>query len=372
MKKIYWLVNQFFKIGGTEIVTYQILSELKKNYEVHIILLSDDSINEEVFSDLNGLIVHKLNIDKQIIRNEDFFAKKNFFVSLQTVFKVGYFNFIKKFKYRKEILKLTNENDLIFYSSIFCYMIAPKNRKNYYHVHYNSRYINSFLNKIVFNVLSKKPKKYIFLCDETMNKVGLKPSTFIYNPSRIAIHDNFVENEKAKLIFIARFEHQKDPLSAVKVINELSKLTSNFECDFYGKGDLKEKMVSLAKELGILDKFIHMHDATSDVVKAFEGKDLMLMTSKFEGFALSIIEASSMCVPTCLYNYGDGCKEEIINGVTGLYIDKKDEKELAKEIYNIINDKKRLNEMKINAQKHARKFEIEKIGNDWVEFINGE
>ena len=181
MGKIYWFINQFCKRGGTEIVTNQIINFLCHDYEIEVVLLDNDKINYDLFTIKPDYKITQLDIDKKIIRNEDYFSK-NIFKNIALAFKIINFSLFKKRKYRQLIKEHTTKDDILIFCSPYGMMIAPKDRNNYFHVHYNSRYINKSLNRVIINALSVKPKEYILLTEETCKSSHLHPTTFIYNP----------------------------------------------------------------------------------------------------------------------------------------------------------------------------------------------
>ena len=92
MGKIYWFINQFCKRGGTEIVTNQIINFLCNDYEIEVVLLDNDKINHDLFTIKPDYKITQLDIDKKIIRNEDYFSK-NIFKNIALAFKI--INFCK-------------------------------------------------------------------------------------------------------------------------------------------------------------------------------------------------------------------------------------------------------------------------------------
>ena len=121
---------------------------------------------------------------------------------------------------------------------------------------------------------------------------------------------------KLKLLWVGRFTDIKDPAYAVKVIEELEKLSpGKFELDMVGGGELFELINESAHNMPV--------SFSGWVDKPFENSghfDLLLLTSKNEGMGLVMLEAANCRKPTVARNVG-GIGEFIAGGVNGLLID---------------------------------------------------
>jgi glycosyltransferase involved in cell wall biosynthesis len=120
---------------------------------------------------------------------------------------------------------------------------------------------------------------------------------------------------KLKLLWVGRFTEIKDPAYAVKVIEELERLSPDkFELNMVGGGELFETIKKNAKNLPVT--FSGWLD------KPFENSgyfDLLMLTSKNEGMGLVMLEAANYRKPTVARSVG-GVGEFIANGVNGLLI----------------------------------------------------
>lgn len=366
-KRVFWFINQFSKIGGIEIVSYLIALSIKDDVDLHVVLLSNDSMDNKLFGRISELNITTLNIDKHIIRNEDYFKKKNIFTKIKTFIAVINYGLFSKYKYRKKAFNMTNKDDILIFSSPISYLIAPKKRNVFFHYHFNYRFFNSFINKNALRLLSIKPKLNIFLSEETMKLAKLKNSIYLYNPSRILREENF-EFHNNSIVFLARYEMQKRPILALRIIKKLSKINMNFHVDFYGSGYYEKNMKQYVKN-NKLTKYVSINGPIDSKV-AFLKADLLIVTSSFEGFPLSIIEAASLSVPTISLNYGDGINEVIKNNVTGIIVDKNDGKMMALKINELLNNKEKLLKYKHNAFEFGKIFSIGYIKEEWVEVIN--
>jgi glycosyltransferase involved in cell wall biosynthesis len=121
--------------------------------------------------------------------------------------------------------------------------------------------------------------------------------------------------DKLKLLWVGRFTDIKDPAYAVKVIEELERLSPDkFELNMVGGGELFERIKKSAQNLPIT--------FSGWIDKPFENSghfDLLMLTSKNEGMGLVMLEAANYRKPTVARSVG-GVGEFIANGFNGLLI----------------------------------------------------
>ena len=107
----------------------------------------------------------------------------------------------------------------------------------------------------------------------------------------------------------------------------------------YGKGELKNKLEALTKELQIEDKVIFKgYISNEDVPKALNEMDIFVVPSINESFGVAAVEAMACEIPVIASSVG-GLKEVIVDKETGYLVPKKDHKEIAKYLKKLILDK---------------------------------
>lgn len=103
-------------------------------------------------------------------------------------------------------------------------------------------------------------------------------------------------HDPARLINIGRLTRQKDQVTLLKALAET---TLPWRLQLVGTGEMKVELEDLTRELGIADKvdFLgHRHD----IGRLLAESDLFVSTSRWEGLALTVIEAAATGVPMVL------------------------------------------------------------------------
>lgn len=133
------------------------------------------------------------------------------------------------------------------------------------------------------------------------------------------------------IIMVARFQEQKDHLGLIRALNELRDL--DWKLQLVGEdGGLMQKAKDLVAKLE-LDKRIFFLGNRIDVNELLSKSQIFVLTSFWEGFPLTIIEAMRAGLPVIASNVG-GVSEAVINNKTGFVVN--DYFELKNNLKNLI------------------------------------
>jgi len=125
--------------------------------------------------------------------------------------------------------------------------------------------------------------------------------------SRDTVFPKFnIPTSKNIMIFVGRFDHQKDPLLLIDSIAKVFNQQSTGQLLLIGDGVLKENVITRIEEHGIADR-IHLLGAVSqdEVASYLRASDLLLLSSAYEGMPRCVVEALGCGVPVVTTNVGE-------------------------------------------------------------------
>ena len=96
---------------------------------------------------------------------------------------------------------------------------------------------------------------------------------------------------------------------------------------------------------------------------------IFVVTSKYEGLGLSMLEARAMKVPCVSFDVKMGPRELIHHEVDGYLVPPFDCEEMAKKIETLINDPKLGTQFAENAFLCMDEFEPKKVTKQWVDIL---
>ena len=245
-------------------------------------------------------------------------------------------------------------------------LFLPKNIKFIFSEHniYNRR--RSFkLFKILDTFIYSR--YYKIICVSKQVQVALiewlpnlqRKSVVISNAVPVPDLSNWSPVKKYDVLFVGRLTKAKGVDILIKAINILKeKYRKEIKAVIVGKGDLEEELKELVKELGI-EKEVEFLGVRKDIEKLMKSTKLFVLSSRWEGLPLTILEAMSSGAGIIATKVG-GIPEIIQNGKEGILISPEDSETLAGAIAELLKDRELRVKLGINAYKKVKeKYSIE-------------
>jgi glycosyltransferase involved in cell wall biosynthesis len=164
--------------------------------------------------------------------------------------------------------------------------------------------------------------------------------------------------EPPRLISVARFAEPKDHLTLLQALAGLNDL--NWHLDLVGDGPQQKFVESLAGDPRLAGK-VSILGMRSDVMELLAKSSLFILSSKREGFPISILEAMRAGLPVIATEVG-GVAEAIIDGETGYLVPVGDKVLMQKRICALVEDPKLRKQMGDKGrERFLQHFTLEKM-----------
>lgn len=349
-----WIID---RVDGGLKVAVNLANELSDKYEVHLVSIV---ATEECFFDLRSNVKYK-NLSREKLSMQKHFLKSVLLLreyikkhDIQIVFGIG-----------------MSMNGIGLSSTI------GLNAKFISCDHTNSIVDTDMAIKRVQRYMAAKfADKIITLTDADRNnyisKYNINPQKveFIYNwINSINSVEKYNVNSR-KLVTVGRFDKQKgyDYLSKVTV-NVLSKYP-DWQWDIYGSGDdkIKEELVEQFNIGEVLSQVNFMGNVKG-IDNIYPNHGIYVMTSRYEGLPLVLLEAKQYGLPIVSFNCPTGPSEIVIDGENGYLINDFDIEEMSNKICKLIEDKELRGRFSENSLNDTEKFSKERILQQWIHLI---
>lgn len=245
------------------------------------------------------------------------------------------------------------------------------------------------------NFNKRRMKKYfpdlvnclIVSSDESLNRYknffATTSSSFkvkkIYNP--LGIVPSKSNHDSKKIVSLGRIDKQKGFENLILAFKKVNESNPDWTLDLYGNGPEKDNLLSLIKENG-LDNVVSIYEPSKDVSSIFASAAIYVMTSRYEGYANTLVEALACGTPSISYDWLMGVDDIIENGKNGLIVKLKDRAEflngcinqddinnLAEAIIKLINDCELRKKFINNSAKIIETRNKDIIINKWKDII---
>lgn len=344
-------------LGGTEKVIIQLCSNLKDKFN-KIVVCSCGGIYEQKLKDM-GIIHYKINdIEKKSFVN----IVKNTFVLMRII------------KEEKIDIIHTHHRMAAFYIAI----INKKKKMKFIHTAHNI-----FEDKKILTCFALKNATVVAVGKEVKNnlvefyKINQNQIKIIYNAIKgynkeIKIEDKILRwKEKGYVTVgnIGRLSQQKGMKYYIDSIN-LAK-SHNLKVKFFiiGDGEDRSKIENKIRELGLSDE-VFLLGYREDIQNIMKQLDFIVLSSLWEGFPLTPIEAFSVSKPVIATNI-PGTNEIVIDDFNGILVKAKDSKELYEAIEYLYNNTEKMKEYSMNAYKtYIEKFSYDQFVDKYLMLYN--
>lgn len=225
--------------------------------------------------------------------------------------------------------------------------------------------------------------KVVFVSDKMREQaVELYPDqvgkfVMIYNPQNIeALQERasqFEVDDDDYILTIARIEEsQKDYTTLIKAYrlakDELGERLPKLR--IIGKGQDRDAMQRLADELGIGDSVVFMGVMPNPMPWLVRARAFVL-SSKFEGLPVSLVEALLLNVPIIASDCPVGPREVLNDGKCGTLVPVGDVNLMAKAIVEMVTDGEMVARYKAQEAEHAKKFVWAEASRKFSELCEG-
>lgn len=163
----------------------------------------------------------------------------------------------------------------------------------------------------------------------------------VVNPQKlITIHNGVANTNRIaspnqnppRIAMVARLAPPKEHDTLFRVL----KVLPHVNLELVGDGPRRAELESLASSLGIADR-VHFLGNVTQVEQVLERVQIFVLTSNYEAFPLSILEAMRAGLPVVASDVG-GVSEAVIDGETGYLVQKGNTKMLYERLLTLIND----------------------------------
>ncbi|MDU1904877.1 MAG: glycosyltransferase [Dysgonomonas sp.] len=167
------------------------------------------------------------------------------------------------------------------------------------------------------------------------------------------------KTEKKVIIQVSSFRDQKDQPTLIKA---MSLLPEDLELLLVGEGENKRKCEKLAKELDLTTR-VHFLGIRTDIAELFRSSDIAILSSHYEGFGLSAVEAMASGKPLIASDVPG--LSRVVEGA-GLLFSPGNDKDLANKINSLIKDEELYIKTAEACQKRAEEYDINIMVNKYI------
>lgn len=166
------------------------------------------------------------------------------------------------------------------------------------------------------------------------------------------------------LISVGRYDAQKGYDLLIEAWSLVVAKHPDWQMHIFGSGPLREFLQKMIDEYGIASSFI-LNPPTPEIYDKYLEHSIYVMSSRFEGFGLVLIEAMSCGLPCISFDCPSGPSEIIRTGEDGILVENGNVEKLSEAICRLIDNQQERKQMGIKARQNSLRYSKDRIMRDW-------
>ncbi|MBP2284440.1 glycosyltransferase involved in cell wall biosynthesis [Flavobacterium sp. CG_23.5] len=220
---------------------------------------------------------------------------------------------------------------------------------------------------------ANKYDKFVVETSESIKEWDVKRTIVIPNPLWFASSKSSSLANK-KVISVGRHTYEKGFDRMLEIWKKVVVKHPDWTLDIYGKSSENSDLRLFAKNLGIANS-VAFYEPVRNIEEKYLEASFYLMTSRFEGFGMVLIEAMATGLPCIAYDCPCGPRGILIENKNGFLIENGNELDYVKAVETLIENESLRIEMGKNAKISSQKYSIDAIMETWnqlfIETKNG-
>lgn len=222
--------------------------------------------------------------------------------------------------------------------------------------------ISSFIRRICYKHLDKTVlltrsdyKKYHFIEESKKCVIPNSLSFECKSPSTL---------DKKRIIAIGRLTYQKGFDILIKIAVLIKKDLPNWKIDIFGEGEDYINLIKMIHDYDLKD-YVFINSTTQNIKKELLDSSIYVMSSRYEGLPMVLLEAKACGLPIVSFNCPEGPADVIVNGKDGFIIESNDINGFANKVVELAKSPFTLSSFGSVAYKNSQKYCAENIYKMW-------
>jgi len=172
-----------------------------------------------------------------------------------------------------------------------------------------------------------------------------------------------------QVIFVGRLNEQKGLEYLIETWERVHQKHDDWILQIYGDGEQRDMLNHLIRKAR-LENAVVVNRPTMQIMEKYLESSIFLLTSRFEGFGMVLIEAMACGVPVVSFDCPWGPADIIKNGEDGFLVEYLNTIEAAEKVIQLIESPELRQKMGIRARENVQRFSRQIVMKQWVDLFH--
>jgi len=373
--KVLYIVKSLAQPAGTERILTDKMNYLSEKAGIDILVATYEQGTHEIIFPLSPKIKHTdFNTPFYTLRNQNILKLAISFLLM----RIRFFTQLRKnvHSFKPDFIVCTTYSDFLI-DIIFRFRRKAKiiieahversaiEYKNKWSYNKLGRIAAKYIDKYILSLI-KKASALVLLTNKDVpswkeiKRVVVIPNFLTYYPNKI---ESRISNKQ--IIAVGRLNEQKGFDLLLKAWVIVNKNHPEWTLNIYGNGSDKSSLMDF-NEKNSLTQSAFIHDATNKIYDKYMESDFYVLSSRYEGFGLVLIEAMSCGIPCVSFDCPNGPSDIIKEGEDGFLVENGNIEMLAERICFLIENENLRTSMGLKARENVKRYLPDRIIPKWV------
>ena len=230
------------------------------------------------------------------------------------------------------------------------------------------KFLAKFIKRKQINNVQKL-SALVLLTPEDAKDWGIETKTYIIPNFVKSIPKETANLKNKKVIMVGRYNDAKGYEYLVEAWKIVHQKHPDWSLNIYGSGELHDNVERWILDSNLQDTMI-MHEPTNDIMQKYLESSICVVSSVYEGFSMTILEAMACGVPCVSFDCPYGPHNIIKDGEDGILVEYLNSQALGNNICNLIENEELRIRLGHNARVNVQRFSEDIIMKKWIELFN--
>ena len=210
--------------------------------------------------------------------------------------------------------------------------------------------------------------KFVVLTKEDKQLWGNLPNMVVIPNAHTFESETQTDITQKRVLAIGRYDYQKGFDTLLDIWHQLGDKNEGWTLDIVGDGPLRESLQQQKTCLQL--KNVNLLPPTDDVKRLYSRASIVVMTSRYEGLPMVLLEAQACGLPIVAFACKCGPRDVISDGVDGFLVEEGNEKQFAGRLSVLMHDTNLRRRMSDAAYANSVNYGTDAIMKKWEQLLS--